>query len=255
MWLLFHNEILFCYVFFFFASRSRHTGCALVTGVQTCALPIYVLIIMLDNAGYAQADTVSGPIHTPTLSRIADSGVRYNDFNTTAICSSTRASLLTGRNQHRVGSGTITELASDFDGYTGTIPRSSATVAEVLKDYGYSTVAFGKWHNTPPNETGPTGPFNHWPIAYGFEHFYGFLGGETSQYEPRLFNDYTPVEPSRDPRYHLTEDLATHAVNRSEEHTSELQSLMRISYAVFCLKKKNKQQKSQSKPNNNIIQI
>src|SRR3546814_3661185 len=96
----------------------------------------------------------------------------------------------------RVGSGTITELASDFDGYTGTIPRSSATVAEVLKDYGYSTVAFGKWHNTPPNETGPTGPFNHWPIAYGFEHFYGFLGGETSQYEPRLFNDYTPDRKS-----------------------------------------------------------
>ena len=180
-----------------------------------------VVIIMLDDAGFAQADTVGGPIHTPTLTRIADTGLRYNAFHTTAISSATRAALLTGRNHHRVGSGTITELASDFDGYTGTIPQSSATVAEVLKDYGYSTAAFGKWHNTPANETGVTGPFNHWPNAYGFEHFYGFLGGETSQYEPRLFVDHTPIEPPHDPKYHLTEDLATQAVTWLRRQHSE----------------------------------
>ncbi|HKY90881.1 MAG TPA: arylsulfatase [Nevskiaceae bacterium] len=180
-----------------------------------------VVIIMLDDAGFAQADTVGGPIHTPTLTRIADSGVRYNAFHTTAISSATRAALLTGRNHHRVGSGTITELASDFEGYTGTIPRSSATVAEVLREYGYSTAAFGKWHNTPANEVGATGPFHHWPDAYGFEHFYGFMGGETSQYEPRLYRDHTPVEPPRDPAYHLTEDLASQAVTWLQRHHSE----------------------------------
>ncbi|GAB2514188.1 arylsulfatase [Pseudoxanthomonas sangjuensis] len=180
-----------------------------------------IVVIMLDDAGFAQADTVGGPIHTPTLTRIADSGIRYNAFHTTAISSATRAALLTGRNHHRVGSGTITELASDFDGYTGTIPKSSATVAEVLKDYGYSTAAFGKWHNTPANETGATGPFDHWPTSYGFEHFYGFLGGETSQYEPRLFRDHTPVEPPRDAGYHLTEDLATQAVDWLRRQHSE----------------------------------
>jgi arylsulfatase len=183
-----------------------------------------VLIIMLDDAGFAQADTVGGLIHTPTLTRIADSGIRYNAFHTTAISSSTRAALLTGRNHHRVGSGTITELASDFDGYTGIIPRSSATVAEVLKDYGYSTAAFGKWHNTPATETGAMGPFNHWPSAYGFQHFYGFMGGETSQYEPRLFLDHTPVEPPRNPQYQLTGDLADHAVDWLRRHHSEAPS-------------------------------
>lgn len=180
-----------------------------------------VVVIMLDDAGFAQADTVGGPIHTPTLTRIADSGVRYNAFHTTAISSATRAALLTGRNHHRVGSGSITEFASDFEGYTGTIPRSSATVAEVLRDYGYSTAAFGKWHNTPANETGATGPFEHWPNAYGFEHFYGFMGGETSQYEPRLFRDHTPIEPPHDPAYHLTEDLAGQAVTWLRRQQSE----------------------------------
>jgi arylsulfatase len=180
-----------------------------------------VLIIMLDDVGFAQADTFGGAIHTPTLTRIADSGIRYNAFHTTAISSATRAALLTGRNHHRVASGTVTEFASDFDGYTGTIPRSAATVAEVLRDYGYSTAAFGKWHNTPANETGAMGPFNHWPDAYGFEHFYGFMAAETSQYEPRLFSDRTPIEPPHDPKYHLTEDLASRGVDWLRRHQSE----------------------------------
>ncbi len=134
----------------------------------------------------AQADTVGGPIHTPTFSRIAKTGVTYNAFHTAAICSASRAALLTGRNQHRVGNGVIAELATDWDGYTGEIPKSSATIAEVLRGYGYATAAFGKWHNTPPNQTTAMGPFDRWPTGHGFDSFYGFIGGETSQYEPRL---------------------------------------------------------------------
>ena len=109
---------------------------------------------------------------------------------------------LTGRNHTRVGNGTIAERAVDWDGYTGIIPKEAATVAEVLKDYGYSTSAFGKWHNTPANQTTSQGPFDYWPNNYGFEHFYGFLAGETSQWEPRLVNDFTPVEPP-----HMTKNI------------------------------------------------
>lgn len=171
-----------------------------------------VLIIMLDDAGFAQADTVGGPIHTPTFSRIANSGIRYNAFHTTAICSATRAALLTGRNHHRVGNGTIAEFASDWDGYTAEIPRSCATLAEVLQGHGYRTAAFGKWHNTPTRDITAMGPFGRWPTGHGFDYFYGFMGGETSQYEPRLYRNTTPVEPPHDPDYHLSEDLAQDAI-------------------------------------------
>ena len=177
-----------------------------------------VLIIMLDDAGFAQSDTVGGEIHTPTFQRIADTGIRYNAFHTTAISSATRAALLTGRNHHHVESGTITEFASDFDGYTGVIPRSTATVAEVLKDYGYSTALFGKWHNTSPLATSPAGPYDTWPTGYGFEYFYGFLGAETDQYSPSLIRNTTPIEAPRDPKYHLTEDLAAGAVGWLRQH-------------------------------------
>ncbi|MDM0028230.1 arylsulfatase [Variovorax saccharolyticus] len=170
-----------------------------------------VLVIMLDDVGFAHADTVGGQIHTPTLSRIADTGLRYNAFHTTAICSATRASLLTGRNHHRVESGTITEFASDFDGYTGEIPRSAATIPEVLKHHGYRTAAFGKWHNTPALQTSAAGPFDRWPTGCGFDHFYGFIAAETSQYQPSLYRNTTPIEPPKDSTYHLSEDLAAQA--------------------------------------------
>ncbi|CAE6851610.1 hypothetical protein R75461_07501 [Paraburkholderia nemoris] len=179
-----------------------------------------VLIILLDDVGFAHPDTVGGFIHTPTLTRLAESGIRYNTFNATAISSATRAALLTGRNPHHVGFGTISELASDFDGYTGVMPKSASTVAEVLKQYGYSTVAYGKWHNTPANETSPAGPYDHWPTSYGFEHFYGYMAAETSQYSPRLFNDKTPIEPPHDPKYHLSEDLANQATGWLKQHHS-----------------------------------
>ena len=179
-----------------------------------------VLVIMLDDVGFAHADTVGGAIHTPTLSRIADTGLRYNAFHTTAICSATRASLLTGRNHHRVESGTITEFASDFDGYTGEIPKSAATIPEVLKHYGYSTAAFGKWHNTPATQTSAVGPFDRWPTGCGFDHFYGFIAAETSQYQPSLYRNTTPIEAPNDPKYHLSEDLAAQAKSWLREQTA-----------------------------------
>ncbi len=176
-----------------------------------------ILIVLIDDVGPAQTDTYGGEIHTPTLSRIANEGVSYNRFHTTAMCSPTRAALLTGRNHHRVGNGQIGELANDWDGYTGIIPKSSATVAEVLKDYGYSTAAWGKWHNTPVDQTTAAGPFNYWPTGYGFEYFYGFLGGEASQYEPQLVRNTAYVEHPRTSGghnyYHLSEDLADDAIH------------------------------------------
>ena len=181
-----------------------------------------ILVIMLDDAGYAQPDTFGGEIHTPTLSRIANSGIVYNAFHTTAISSATRASLLTGRNHHRVGNGTVTEMADEtLDGYTGVIPPSAATIPELLKQKGYDTALFGKWHNTQVEETGPKGPFTHRPLAYGFDHFYGFMGAQTDQYHPRLFNDNTPIEPPTDKKYHLTEDLAQKTIRWiDQQHAS-----------------------------------
>ena len=171
-----------------------------------------ILIVLLDDVGFGLPSTFGGEIATPTLTKLASEGISYNTFHTTSICSPTRAALLTGRNHQRVGSGTIAERALDFDGYTGVIPKSAATVAEVLHEHGYKTAAFGKWHNTPATETTAMGPFDRWPTGYGFDYFYGFLAGETSQYEPRLFEDTTAIEPPHDPTYHLTQDMADKAL-------------------------------------------
>jgi arylsulfatase len=181
-----------------------------------------ILIVLIDDVGPAQADTYGGEIHTPTLSKIAKEGISYNRFHTTAMCSPTRAALLTGRNHHRVASGQITELANDWDGYMGTIPKSSATVAEVLKDYGYHTAAWGKWHNTPAETTTAAGPFDYWPTGYGFEYFYGFLAGEASQYEPLLVRNTAVAEHPHTSGghdyYHLSEDLADDAITWLRQH-------------------------------------
>jgi arylsulfatase len=179
-----------------------------------------ILIILLDDVGFGLADTYGGPIHTPTLSRIAGEGISYNAFHTTAICSPTRAALLTGRNHHRVGSGTIAERAVDWDGYTGVIPRTSATLAKVLGEYGYKSAAFGKWHNTPATDTTAMGPFTLWPTGegIGFDYFYGFLAGETSQWEPRLVENFNPIEPPHDETYHLSEDMADQAIGWMRKH-------------------------------------
>jgi arylsulfatase A-like enzyme len=156
-----------------------------------------ILIVLIDDAGPALPATFGGEVETPTMDRIVNEGIAYNRFHTAAMCSPTRASLLTGRNHHRVGAGQIAELANDWDGYSGHIPRSSALVPEVLKDYGYATGAWGKWHNTPAEETSPTSPFENWPTNLGFEYFYGFLGGEASQYEPNLVRNTTYVSAAQ----------------------------------------------------------
>lgn len=174
-----------------------------------------ILVIMLDDVGPALPSTFGGVINTPTLSQLAEQGVSYNRFHNAAMCSPTRAALLTGRNHHRVGNGQIAELANDWDGYTGRIPRSSATAAKVLGYYGYATSAFGKWHNTPANETTAVGPYTDWPAGegIGFDYFYGFLAGESSQWEPAVVENTVRVDPSHGKEgYHFTVDMTDKAV-------------------------------------------
>lgn len=171
-----------------------------------------IVIILTDDTGFGNPSTFGGPINTPTLTRLANEGIKYNAFHTTAICSPTRASLLTGRNHHRVGYGQISEFATDWDGYIGSIPRETATLPQVLGAYGYTSGAFGKWHNTPTTDINPSGPFDQWPTGLGFNYFYGFLAGEASQYEPMLFENTLAVDYPRTEGYHLTEDLADHAI-------------------------------------------
>jgi arylsulfatase A-like enzyme len=182
--------------------------------------PPNILIVLIDDAGPALPSTFGGEVRTATLDRVCAEGVGFNRFHTTAMCSPTRASLLTGRNHHRVGNGQIAELANDWDGYSGHIPKSSATVAEVLRCYGYATGAWGKWHNTPAEETTIAGPFDNWPTGVGFDYFYGFLAGEASQYEPNLVRNTTSVLPPRtaEDGYHLSEDLADDAIGWLRSH-------------------------------------
>ena len=173
-----------------------------------------VLLIMTDDVGFAASSTFGGPVPTPTFDALAANGLRYNQFHTTALCSPTRAALLTGRNSHSVGSGVITELATPQDGYSSVIPKSAATIGQVLRDNGYSTSWFGKNHNTPDWETGPSGPFDRWPTGLGFEYFYGFNAGDTDQWAPALVENTTMVEPpTQNPSYILDKDLADHAID------------------------------------------
>ncbi|MGE0653720.1 MAG: sulfatase-like hydrolase/transferase, partial [Alphaproteobacteria bacterium] len=173
-----------------------------------------VLLVMTDDVGFGASSTFGGPVRTPALDRLAQHGLRYNRFHTTGICSPTRAALLTGRNHHSVGMGLFPNLASGFPGYTGMMPKSAASIAEVLRQNGYSTSMFGKNHSTPDIELGPTGPFNRWPTGLGFEYFYGFNAYGVNQWSPQLYEGTKAVEPpSDDPTYHLDRDLADHAIN------------------------------------------
>jgi arylsulfatase len=171
-----------------------------------------IVLVMLDDVGFGQYSVFGGAVPSPALERLAREGLRYNRFHTAGICSPSRAALLTGRNPHKAGFGNVAELSTGYDGYSGVIPRSTATVAEVLRQHGYATAMFGKNHNTPSWEGGPAGPFNHWPTGLGFEYFYGFNGWGTSQWQPALFENTRPVAPSSDPRYQLTADLVDHAI-------------------------------------------
>ena len=179
-----------------------------------------ILVVLIDDAGPALPDCLGGDVHTPNLQAVKDAGVGFNRFHTTAMCSPTRASLLTGRNHTFVGNGQICELANDWDGYSGKIPKSCALQADVLRNYGYATAAWGKWHNTPATEITAAGPFDNWPTGLGFEYFYGFLAGEASQCEPHLVRNTTVVMPPSSPEegYHISEDLADDAINWLQTH-------------------------------------
>ncbi|ACQ82349.1 sulfatase [Beutenbergia cavernae DSM 12333] len=181
-----------------------------------------IVVILLDDVGFGQTSTFGGLIPTPNLDKLASEGLRYNRFHTTAICGPSRAALLTGRNHHDTGNGFLMEWATGFPSYTTMIPRTTATVAEVLKDNGYSTWWFGKNHNTPDWETSVAGPFDRWPTGMGFEYFYGFNAGETHQYYPVLFENTTPVEPDKGPDegYHFMTDMTDRAISRMRYATS-----------------------------------
>jgi arylsulfatase A-like enzyme len=173
-----------------------------------------VLIILLDDVGFGASTAFGGPCRTPTAERLAAKGLKYTRFHTTALCSPTRAAMLSGRNHHAVGMGGITEIATSAPGYNSLRPNTCAPLAEILELNGYSTAQFGKCHEVPVFESSPIGPFHHWPTGSGFEHFYGFIGGENNQYHPALYDGTTPIEPERTPDegYHLTEDLADKAI-------------------------------------------
>jgi arylsulfatase len=173
-----------------------------------------VLIVLIDDVGFAASSAFGGPCNTPTAERLAADGLKLNRFHTTALCSPTRQALLTGRNHHSVGMGGITELATSAPGYSSIRPKDKAPIAETLRLNGYSTSQFGKCHEVPVWEVSPVGPFGQWPTGSGFEHFYGFVGGEANQYYPGLFEGTSPVEPEKSPAegYTLTQDLADRAI-------------------------------------------
>ena len=170
-----------------------------------------VVIVLIDDLGFGAPSAFGGPIRTPTLDRLAEGGLRYNNFHTTALCSPTRAALKSGRNHHTVNMGFITEMATSFPGATGQIPNATAPLAEMLRLNGYSTAAFGKWHETAAWETSVAGPFDRWPTRQGFDKFYGFIGGETNQWAPYLFDGVAPVELPHDPNYHFMTDMTDKA--------------------------------------------
>lgn len=179
-----------------------------------------VVLILLDDVGFSASSTFGGAAATPELDRLAATGLRYNQFHTTAICSPTRAALLTGRNQHQVGFGNLADIATGYPAYNSIWPKETASIAEILRLNGYSTAAFGKWHNTPNWEISPAGPFDRWPTGLGFEYFYGFLFGETSQWEPQLYRNTVAVEAPKRPEqgYHLTSDLVDDAIKWLHNH-------------------------------------
>jgi arylsulfatase A-like enzyme len=171
-----------------------------------------VLLVLLDDLGFAGTSTFGGPVTTPTFEQIANEGLRYNNFHTNALCSPTRASIKSGRNHHVNNMGGIIEMGTQFPGNTGQIPSNVAPVAEMLRLNGYATAAFGKWHETAAWEASMAGPFDRWPTRQGFDKFYGFLGGETNQWAPFIYDGTQPVELPNDPNYHFMTDMTDQAV-------------------------------------------
>ncbi|MGH9051057.1 MAG: arylsulfatase, partial [Acidimicrobiia bacterium] len=183
-----------------------------------------VVVIVLDDLGFGQLGCFGSDIATPAIDALATNGLRYNRFHVTALCSPTRACLLTGRNHHAVGMGFLTDIPIGFPGYDGRIPPSAGTLPRILRDAGYNAFAVGKWHLTPRWDQSASGPFTRWPLGLGFERYYGFLAGDTNQWTPELVQDNQPVEPPRRPEegYHLTEDLVDRAIRyvRDQHHAT-----------------------------------
>ena len=171
-----------------------------------------VVIVLIDDIGFGAASSFGGPINMPTLEKMAGNGLRFNRFHTTALCSPTRVALLTGRNHHVNNAGAIMELATGFPGNTGIRPHSVTPLAQILRMNGYSTAAFGKYHETPPWEVSASGPYDRWPTGSGFDKFYGFIGGETNQWAPAIFDGVTRVEHEISPTYHFTTDMTSQAI-------------------------------------------
>ncbi len=171
-----------------------------------------VVVVLIDDIGFGAASMFGGPIQTPTLDRLAQGGLRYNQFHTTALCSPTRMAILTGRNHHSANAGSVMEVATAFPGNQGRRPASVAPLAEMLRLNGYSTAAFGKYHETAPWEVSVSGPFDRWPTRSGFDKFYGFIGGETNMWAPLIYDGTTKIEPPDDPDYHFTTDMTNQAI-------------------------------------------
>ncbi|MBL7847760.1 MAG: arylsulfatase, partial [Cyclobacteriaceae bacterium] len=172
-----------------------------------------IVVVLIDDMGFGASTAFGGPCNMPNVERLAGQGLKYNRFHTTALCSPTRVALLTGRNHHVNNAGAIMELATAFPGNTGIRPGSVAPLAEMLRLNGYSTAAFGKYHETPPWEVSPSGPYDRWPTHSGFDKFYGFIGGETNQWAPAIYDGTTRVEHDNSPNYHFTEDMTNQAMN------------------------------------------
>ncbi len=172
-----------------------------------------VVIVLIDDIGFGGPSAFGGPIHTPTLEQLAKSGISFNNFHTTALCSPTRNALKTGRNHHTTNTGSIMETATAFPGNTGQVPNSVAPLAEMLRLNGYSTAAFGKWHETAAWETSVSGPFDRWPTHQGFDKFYGFIGGETDQWYPLIYDGVKKIDPPKMENYHFTVDMTNQAIN------------------------------------------
>jgi arylsulfatase A-like enzyme len=195
-------------------AKDPNTAYPPITMLRPPAGAPNVLIVLLDDVGFGAPSAFGGPCNTPTAERLAANGLKLNRFHTTAVCSPTRAALLSGRNHHSVGMGAITEMATSAPGNNTIRPKNKAPLAETLRLNGYSTAQFGKCHEVPVWEVSPIGPFDHWPTGSGFEYFYGFVGGEANQYYPGLYEGTTAVDPPKSPEegYTLTEDLADHAI-------------------------------------------
>jgi arylsulfatase A-like enzyme len=172
-----------------------------------------VVIVLIDDLGFGAPSTLGGPMHMPTMDRLAKEGITYNNFHTTAICSATRTALKSGRNHHTNNTGAVMENSTGYPGNTGQIPNSVAPLATMLQLNGYSTAAFGKWHETAVWETSVSGPYARWPLGQGFDKFYGFIGGETDQWKPLIYDGVTAVTPPEMEDYHFTTDMTNQAIN------------------------------------------